>query len=69
MLEVKYIVKNRDEVIERLKKRNVDYTKKIDKVIELYKQKNTLQVELDNLRKERKIYANGRVVDGTSLQN
>ena len=53
MLQVKYIISNREEVIERLKIRNVDYTKIIDKIIELYKRKNVLQIELDNLRKEK----------------
>jgi len=54
MLQIKYIVENRKEVIERLAKRNFDYTETIDKVIELYKKRNVLQVELDNLRRERK---------------
>lgn len=50
MLEIKYIVKNRDEVIERLKKRGVDYTEKVDEVIDLYKKRNALQVKIDTLR-------------------
>ncbi len=59
MLVIKELIKNKEEIIEKLKKRNVDYTETIEKIIELYNKKNALQVKLDNLRNIRK---NRRVV-------
>ncbi len=51
MLDVKYILKNVDEVKENVKNRYVKVD--IDGLVSLYKEKNALQQEIDDLRRER----------------
>ncbi len=51
MLDIRYIVKNVDEVKENVKNRYVKVD--IDELISLYKEKNTLQQEIDDLRRAR----------------
>lgn len=50
MLDIKYIRENKEEVIERLKKRNRDYTEEIERVIELDKERRKTKQELDDVR-------------------
>ncbi len=52
MLPIKYILENRDEVIERLKVKNIDATETIDKIIELNDKRRKTQAESDNLQAE-----------------
>ncbi len=52
MLPIKYILENRDEVIEHLKVKNIDATETIDKIIELNDKRRKTQAESDNLQAE-----------------
>jgi len=52
MLQVTYIRENREEVIKRLTKRNIDPTKIIDDVIAFDEDRRNLQTQLDNVLAE-----------------
>ncbi len=52
MLQVNFIRENREEVIKRLAKRNIDASATVDLVIELDEKRRATQVELDNLLAE-----------------
>ncbi|MDX1470759.1 MAG: serine--tRNA ligase, partial [Flavobacteriaceae bacterium] len=52
MLQVSFINENKELVLERLKKRNLDATKLIDQAIELDKSRRETQTELDNILAE-----------------
>lgn len=52
MLHVNFIRENREEVIKRLAKRNIDASATVDLVIELDEKRRATQVELDNLLAE-----------------
>ena len=48
MLQVPFIRENKDLVIERLKKRNIDAAKVVEEVIELDNSRRSIQTKLDN---------------------
>ena len=52
MLQVNFIRENKEEVIKRLAKRNIDATATVNLVIELDEKRRATQVELDNLLAE-----------------
>ena len=50
MLQVKFIVENPEFVIERLAVKNFDAKPIVDRILELYKQKNALQRQIESLK-------------------
>ena len=50
MLQVKFIVENPEFVIERLAVKNFDAKLIVDRILELYKQKNALQRQIESLK-------------------
>lgn len=54
MLEIKFVKNNQNEVIERLKIRNLDATKIIEDLLELYEIKNIVQANMEKEIKELK---------------
>ncbi len=50
MLQVKFIVENPEFVIERLAVKNFDARPVVDRILELYKQKNALQRQIESLK-------------------
>ena len=51
MLDIRYIVNHCDEVKENIRNRRIDCD--IDKLIDLYQQRNQIQQAVDNLRMQR----------------
>jgi seryl-tRNA synthetase len=49
MLQIAYIRENKEDVIKRLSKRNIDATELVESVINLDEKKRSLQVELDEI--------------------
>ena len=52
MLNLKFIQDNPELVIEKLKKKNFDASSIVENIIELYSQKNKLQVQADQYKSE-----------------
>lgn len=52
MLQITYIRENKDEVIKRLAKRNIDATSLVNLVVDLDEKRRATQVELDNILAE-----------------
>ena len=52
MLQVAYIRENKEDIINRLAKRNIDATQMIDKAITLDEERRALQTELDSTKAE-----------------
>ncbi len=57
MLTLKYISENKDQLIERLKVRNVDYTATINQILDKDASRKGTQVKLDNCRSQAKAIA------------
>ena len=49
MLIVSDLINNKTQIVERLKKRNKDFSKEIDLVIDFDKKRRTTQSELDQI--------------------
>ena len=49
MLQIAYIRENKEEVIKRLAKRNMDANDLVNLVVDLDEKRRTTQVELDNI--------------------
>jgi len=62
MLEIKYIRENRDDVINRMRKRNIDITVQVDELIELDNKRKKIKTKLDKIRHETKIISKNRSV-------
>ncbi len=58
MLDIKYIRKNKEEVIRRLLIRGVDYTNEINYVIDLDDKRKKAKKELDDVRHQKKLLSN-----------
>jgi seryl-tRNA synthetase len=52
MLNIRYIQENPGLVIEKLKRKNFDASKIVNSILELYQQKNQLQMQADNAKAE-----------------
>ncbi|WP_167619470.1 serine--tRNA ligase [Maribellus sediminis] len=52
MLNLKFIQDNPELVVEKLKKKNFDASSIVSEIIDLYKQKNSLQAQADNAKAE-----------------
>ena len=52
MLQVPFIRENKDDVIARLAKRNIDATEMLDEVIAFDEERRAIQTNLDNIKAE-----------------
>ena len=52
MLNIRYIQENPELVIEKLKRKNFDASEIVNSILDLYKQKNQLQMQADNAKAE-----------------
>jgi len=77
MLQVPFIRENKELVVERLKKRNIDATETIDEVIKLDENRRKLQAELDNTLAESNalskeigmLYKSGKVDQANAIKD
>ncbi|WP_204344733.1 serine--tRNA ligase [Psychroserpens algicola] len=77
MLQVAFIRENKEDVINRLAKRNIDASQMIDDVITLDEERRQLQTQLDNTLAESNsiskeigiLYKSGKAAEATSLKD
>ena len=72
MLEIKYIRENREDVINRMRKRNIDITEQVDEILRLDKKLRQLKQEIDELKRLKKnenYYVGALIGEINCLQN